>query len=346
MESIKQWLVNLAEPFYLKVFMPWFESKGFILYGGGGKGGDAPDVDPRIAQYSAEARFRPFSLTTSAGRGFGGPDGQFGATASQPFQNIQQLGLAGAQQTLPALQQQTMRGVTPFDFNTNVDQLTQDYFTQQSQLLQPAFAQQRNQLQNDLFGSGRMGLSLAGGSIGAGEGSGMFQPDAFGLGRAQSQTLGELGAQSRQMALSDAQSRLGLEQGVLGTQEQLQQQRFENLLRGGTGMFGYGTSVADLEQSLLRNALAGETARGMASSNAATGLANAYQLQAQQAESEGGKGLLGSIAGSAAGSFLGPLGGSLGKSAGGFISGKLGGLFGGGGAASSNFSGANRQRLF
>ena len=78
------------------------------------------------------------------------------------------------------------------------------YLLTSSALLEPEFEQQRQQLQSDLFGSGRLGLQLAGETAGAG--TGMVQPDAYGLGLAQSRALADLGLSSRDQALEEQQS--------------------------------------------------------------------------------------------------------------------------------------------
>jgi len=333
---MKQWLIDFIAPFYYYKVWPFMVRYGLVMLGGGKDGDDPPPIDPRIAQYSAEARFRPFSLTTSAGRSSGGNDGQFQAQASQPFSNIQQQSLAGTQQLLPQLTGALQRQPGQLDFNTNADELTQQYFQQQSQLLQPQFEQQANQLQNTLFGSGRMGLQLAGEAVGAGSG-GMVQPDAFGLARAQSQTLADVGAQSRQRALQDAQQRFALERGQLTTNEALQQQQLQNLLGGTQGLFGMGQSVADIERQLMALGLTAEQARGAASAQAAQGLLGNRQAEMQnfQASQDSGKGIGGSLLGAAAGSFIPGVGTALGSS----IGSKIGGsLFGGGGGGGANSS--------
>ena len=47
------------------------------------------------------------------------------------------------------------------------EQRARDIFAKSSALLEPEFEQQRQQLQSDLFGSGRLGLQLAGETAGA-----------------------------------------------------------------------------------------------------------------------------------------------------------------------------------
>lgn len=117
----------------------------------------------------------------------------------------------------------------PEEFNYNFDpaQRSQELFDQRSALLQPAFAQQRAQLQEGMFGSGRLGLRLAG--EGAGAGSGMVQPDVFGLGQAQSQALADLAARSSTDAFGESMQRAGLDLSKFMTNQGTQQQLFGNL---------------------------------------------------------------------------------------------------------------------
>jgi hypothetical protein len=286
---------------FLEYFVfPWV----MPFYGGGKGGGGGTRIDDRIVDMANKGTFKPFTITTSGGTAFG-REGEFGAAASPAFQQIQQGALAGTQQLLPSIAGALGREVTPFEFQTDADRLTQDYFTQQQALLQPAFEQQRQQLQSDLFGSGRMGLSLAGSAVGAGEG--MVNPDAFGLARAQSQTLGELASQSRQQALQDAAARYALESGVYGINQQAEQQRAQNLLAGTTGLFGLGTGVSDMELALLSGGLTGEQVRGASYTDAAAALAAGKEQQS----SGGGKGLLGTVAGAVGTKFGGAAGGAL-----------------------------------
>ena len=117
----------------------------------------------------------------------------------------------------------------PEEFNYNFDpaQRSQELFDQRLALLQPAFAQQRAQLQEGMFGSGRLGLRLAG--EGAGAGSGMVQPDVFGLGQAQSQALADLAARSSTDAFGESMQRAGLDLSQWGANQGAQQQLFGNL---------------------------------------------------------------------------------------------------------------------
>ena len=68
-----------------------------------------------------------------------------------------------------------------FGYSFDPAKATESYFNAGMDVLNPAFEKQQIQMQNNLFGSGRLGLMMAGGASGAGAGSGMVSPDAFGL---------------------------------------------------------------------------------------------------------------------------------------------------------------------
>lgn len=293
---MKQWLVSLAEPFYLNVFMPWFEKNGFILYGGGGKGGSKGKtrINSQVVDMARKGTFKPFTISTSAGEGFG-REGEFGATSSDQFANLQQQSLEGANQLTPQLLQALGRDPSQFQFNNDLDGATQNYFNQQSALLDPMFQQQRTQMQQDMFGSGRLGLQLAGGAVGAG--GGMVNPDAFGLARAQSQTLADVAGQSRQMAMDEQQQQFGLESGMFGINEQAQQQYLQNLMGGQQGLFGIGQGVSAQELALLGAGLSGEELRGRSYLDAAGALSSG---QTEKKSSGKGNALIGAASNIAA----------------------------------------------
>jgi hypothetical protein len=183
--------------------------------------------------YADRAYFQPYTVTTGAGTS-GYRDGQFTSQLSQPYQNILGSALGGA----GSLFQQA----AAFD----PTQRASSIFAEQSALLQPAFEQQAVDLQNRLFGSGRLGLRLAGESQGLGAGSGMVSPDALGLGRAQQQTLAQLAADSRNQAFSE--------------QSQLQQMA--------SGMLSSGMGISELENALLQQGVDANTARSAAAAAA------------------------------------------------------------------------------
>lgn len=218
-------------------------------------------------EYADKAYFRPYTVTTGYGQTSYTPDGGFQARLSQPYQDILGTSLAGAGNLFQqaAAFDPTQRG--------------QQIFQEQSALLQPQFEQQAIDLQSRLFGGGRLGLRLAGESQGLGAGSGMVQPDALGLGRAQQQTLAQIAAGARSQAL--------------GEQAQLQQLA--------SGMLGAGMGISDLERQLLAQGVDAETARAAAAGSAGsigTSYFNpAMSAYKQRAESQGNfvGGMLGSL---------------------------------------------------
>jgi len=220
-------------------------------------------------EYADKAYFRPYTVTTGYGQTSYTPDGGFQARLSQPYQDILGTSLAGAGNLFQqaAAFDPTQRG--------------QQIFQEQSALLQPQFEQQATALQSSLFGGGRLGLRLAGESQGLGAGSGMVQPDALGLGRAQQQTLAQIAAGARSQAL--------------GEQAQLQQLA--------SGMLGAGMGISDLERQLLAQGVDAETARAAAAYASGTMQLDPYKTQAQIQQEQRGQnaGFFGSVIGGALG---------------------------------------------
>jgi hypothetical protein len=121
----------------------------------------------------------------------------------------------------------------------------------------------------------------------------MVNPDAYGLARAQSQTLADVGAQSRQMALQDAASRYDLESGLFGVNESQKQQYLSNLTGGTTGLFGMCSQISAQDLELLKAGISAESLRGQSYTGAAQSMASGA---AQPQKSEGKGGLLGAAA--------------------------------------------------
>jgi len=138
----------------------------------------------------------------------------------------------------------------PNEFNYNFDPsgAAQSLFNERSALLEPAFAQQRAKNMEQMQGMGRIGLQLSGEGLGAG--SGMMNPDMFGMNQAQSGALAQLSAQSTQDAFGQEMQRAGLDMSQFGANQQAQQQQYANLMGAGTGMLGAGMGGAQLENQL------------------------------------------------------------------------------------------------
>jgi hypothetical protein len=236
------------------------------LFGKGGAG-TAAEAVARARELGKEAVFRPYTVTTGAGTAQYLGDGQYRTTLAQPYQDILGTSLAGAGSLFEqaAAFDPTRRG--------------QEVFAEQAALLQPEFQRQAQELQSSLFGSGRLGLKLAGEGLGLGAGSGMAQPDALGLGRAQQQTLAQIAAGSRQQAL--------------GEQAQLQQLA--------SGMLGAGMGISGLEDQLMARGLDAETARAAAAYASGQMQLSPYATQAEIQQQQRGQnaGFFGSLVGGA-----------------------------------------------
>ena len=318
--NIKELLVSLVKPFYFKTFMPWFEDSGFILYGGGGGKGGGSKSEAAAPMPGVE--FKPYSLTTSTGTTTGAPTagGGFGAevTLDPTVGALGKAGYEGALGLNPEMLAAMRTRPDNFAFDYDPKTAANEYYTEQAALLEPQFAQQRQDLKNDLFGSGRMGLMLAGESAGAGGGSGMVSPDAFGLGQAQSQALAGISADSRQRALAEQQGLFGLASEGYNLNQGAQQQYLQNLSGGNQQLFNQGMGVSQLEMDLINQGLTIEQARSGALSNSA--MAGAQLANAGTKEKSSGKGGFGSLVGAVAGSAAGPVGSKIG--------GKIGSYFG------------------
>jgi len=248
------------------------------------KGGQkSAKIDPRALKMAENAEFKQYSLTQGTGSTTWDPETNSFTTDMNPaLTGIQDQGYGGVGDLMGQIGDSYGREAAQFGFDTgDTASRTQDIFSQQSALLQPEFAQQRSQLKNDLFGSGRMGLMIAGDASGAGSGS-MVNPDAYGLGRSQSQTLANLAVGSREQALGEQQQQFDMESGMFGANQEQIQQRSTNLLQGGVGMLGFGEAMADREASLMSLGLQAEQSRGAGSAAGAGGMAANMQKPEQK----------------------------------------------------------------
>jgi len=320
------------------------------LFGRGGSGIANQGIQEG-ARRAEQSYFRPYTVTTGTGTS-GYQNGQLTAALSPELAALQGSAFGTAGQFLPQLaalasqspnmfgyqspllgqaEQLAMQAPQQFAFTPDIASRQQEIFEQTSAQLQPQFAQQATQLQQGLFGSGRLGLRLSGESAGLGAGSGMVQPDALGLGRAQQQTLAGLATQARQQALGEEAQRYQQSLGTFGTnvaqqQQQLQnllgtqaqgfgqaaqgfgmneaqrQQQFANMLGLQQGLFGQGTALSGLEQALMAQGLDAETARAAAAYGAGNLALSPYNTAAQIAQQQRGQNadFFGALAGAAA----------------------------------------------
>lgn len=241
-----------------------------------------------------EAQFKPYTYTNAAGTTAStlGSDGSYNVTSNidPRLDRIGSSGLDYSDQFLNSFMGQAARDIPQFSWRDDVDGTSRRLFEEQSQLLKPAFEKQRQELQSDLFGSGRLGLKLASDAAGS-VGGGMVNPDAYGLGRAQSQALGEVAMDSRRAAVNEEQDRFNRLMESYNANQNAQQAQMKNYLTGYTGGMGAFENVLGFEDELVNRGLTIEDLRA----NAQASSANAGSSLAQAGTRTGGsKGLLGS----------------------------------------------------
>lgn len=203
----------------------------------------ASDAQATADRYAKEVYFKPYTMTSGTGTTSYDPTTNAWTSAlSAPFQGAQDVALAGATNLFGQL--------GSFDPMQRQQQIARDLFTQQSELLQPQFQAQAAQLQNKMFGGGRLGLRLAAEGQGLGQGGAMVSPDVLGLGRSQQQTLSQLSADTSARAYEQALQEAST-LGDVGAQ----------LLSG-------GIDTGKLEQALMGLGIDAETARSAAAGSA------------------------------------------------------------------------------
>ena len=273
---------------------------GKVLGGGGSKA--------KPAQPYKGAQFQPYTYTSQIGTTTGKPVGSYGFNVESQIDptliNIGQAALPYPQPFLESFATQAGRRLPLFGGVDSGEQRAADIFRTQSALLEPSLERQRQELQSDLFGSGRLGLQLAGETAGAGN-VGMVQPDAYGLGLAQARALADLSSKSRLQAQQEQQQAYNQAlQGFL-TNEQQQQLQAQNLLGGFQGTLGAFGDIVNLEDALINRGLSVEEARSRAQGLSAQGGASLANAGTKATSGDGG--LLGGVLSSAVSSFANPL---------------------------------------
>jgi hypothetical protein len=195
--------------------------------------------------------FKPVTFRSGTGTSTSNADGMT-TELNEPYSGLSGLVGAGSG-LLGTAATQAQQAPSQFSYNFNPEQAGQDLFSQRAALLQPQFAQQNAQAQEGMFGSGRLGLRLAGEGIGAG--SGMVSPDAFGVNQAQSQALAGLAAQSTNDAFGQQMQRAGLDSNQFAMNQAGQQQQYANLMGSGQGMLQAGMQGTQLEQAMAQQQL-------------------------------------------------------------------------------------------
>jgi len=155
-------------------------------------------------RYAKDVYFKPVTITSLLGSMAGDESGQYSTAVSPRLLGLTEQQIGGAEKFYETL--------SDFDVGSVANEL----YKQQLDMLRPELAAQQVQMQEQMFGTGRLGLRLAGEGLGAGT-SGAISPDAYGLGLAQSRMLGELATGARQQAFGEAQQYGQLASGMLGS---------------------------------------------------------------------------------------------------------------------------------
>jgi len=110
----------------------------------------------------------------------------------------------------------------------------EEYYQRGLGVLEPEIAKQRNALAGGLFGSGRLGLKLAGEGLGYGSGAGQVNPDVAGFGAGVGKAYTNLYANALQAG------------------QDLQTNYINQLNNAAKQMFKLGMSPAEVEQNLIK----------------------------------------------------------------------------------------------
>lgn len=238
------------------------------LFGEGGSG-MADEAIKKASEFGEEAKFKGYTTTGPIGSGTYDPDAGLSYGLGDAARAIFDPAMAGAAGLFGQLA------------NFDPSRRAEEIYKEQAALLAPEFEQQRQRLGQSLFGSGRLGLKLAGESLGLGTDSGMASPEAIAQQRLQQQTLAQTMAGARGQALGEAGQLLGLAQGQAGV----------------------GLSLDQAAQNFMKLGLDAETARAMAALGAGQLMYKPYEMAAEMAQRDK-EGMM-DLVGTAAGAFLG-----------------------------------------
>jgi hypothetical protein len=188
---------------------------GMMASDAAGKSADAQLESARIA--AEAAKFKPYSITSGFGKSF------FDTNAGTAGYEIDPR-LAAFRDQLYGQAEKTMAELG----STNPQVEAQKYVDQQMGLLAPTRQAEDMALRQKMLGGGRIGLGLSSGYVG-GEGSGLINPDQFGLNLARERANAEIGAAGTQYG----------------------QNIYDKLISRGTGLFTSGAGIEQLGMTPL-----------------------------------------------------------------------------------------------
>lgn len=223
---------------------------GGLTAGSGAK--DAAAAQTEAARLAADAAaFKPYSVTTGLGTSYFDPEAQTAGYTLDPA-------LAAWRDAM----MQSASTAMPSTFDTT--EAAKTYYDEMQGILAPSRQAENLQMQQDMFGSGRLGMRLAGQAAGAG--TGMVQPDVFGLNQARSQADAALAQAARTQAQTELDQAIARGTGLLQTGLGIEQLGLTPLELGGT-FGGYGSTAGSAQANAL---MAGGL--GAAQANLAAGM--------------------------------------------------------------------------
>jgi len=227
----------------------WLKSNPEVVSGAATLGGayltsgaakDAAAAQMNIAGQAAElSKFTPYGVTTGYGTSFFDTEKQTAGYTLDPA-------LAAYRDRLMMMGQQALP--TQMDTQANAMQ----YYNEVQQMMQPQRLQEQTQLQQNLFGSGRLGMRLAGEAAGAGAG-GMYQPDVLGYNKAQELANQQLAMQARTQAQTEMDQAIARGTGLMQTGLGVEQLGMTPLSLGAE-LGGRATSAGAQQANALLNA--------------------------------------------------------------------------------------------
>ena len=224
---------------------------------------DAAASQQRIAeQAAAMSEFKPYTVTTGFGTGFFDEEQQQAGYVLDPALQAYRDALIGmGAQALP----------------TEVDTgaAAQQYYDEMKAMQAPAQAAEDIAMRNRMFGTGRLGMRLAGEAAGAGAGTGMYQPDVLGLNRSRAMADQALAMQARQQAQNELDAAIARGTGLFQQSFGVEQLGMSPLTMGaefgGRGSAAGANAASALMQGGLGAAQA-NLAAGLNTSNTLSGL--------------------------------------------------------------------------
>jgi hypothetical protein len=208
------------------------------------------------------AAFKPYSVTTGLGTSYFDPNAQTAGYTLDPA-------LAAYRDKMMMMSAEAL----PTSMDTGA--AAQQYYDEMQAMMAPSRQAENLAMQQDLFGSGRLGMRMAG--AGAGAGSGMVQPDVFGLNQARSQADAALAQQARTQSQAELDAAIARGTGLFQTGVGIEQLGLTPLELGGT-FGGYGSTAGAAQASSLLsgglNAALANQQSGLRSAGMWSGLAN------------------------------------------------------------------------